>query len=396
MRNLRNFAAIWTALSALLLMIYTSVSILQPLSSYFHYLCWSQHPRNMYGPIDVVYTWVNGSDPIWQAKKGYWLAKETSAKENNKQIGKINLTHPTPRRRRVLQNRLPVDDEDTLPHGYYNHHTKDYPNRANEDIREGRELNADDSSMILAEGEDTYYGAYGSSDYAYHYSGRGIEEEESLPPIDDRYESNTEYQYRVQGDDFNNGKHSTFESADTGNISLARDLTNTYDSTSTNTSIFQVGAKHIVRGNALFGTTSKTNESSRSSETPRHAPTPAPSKDDRTSDNRYRDSDELKYSLRSLQKYAPWVRHIYIITDNQIPAWLNMKAPGLTVVPHSRIFPNKSHLPVFSSPAIETHLHRIPGLSQQFAYFNDGNMQSFVINTVVVFIVAIIVFLLKE
>ena len=32
----------------------------------------------------------------------------------------------------------------------------------------------------------------------------------------------------------------------------------------------------------------------------------------------------------------------------------------LQVVPHSAIFPNSSHLPVFSSPAIETHLHRIP------------------------------------
>jgi UDP-N-acetylglucosamine-lysosomal-enzyme len=43
----------------------------------------------------------------------------------------------------------------------------------------------------------------------------------------------------------------------------------------------------------------------------------------------------------------------------------------LTIVPHSELFPNKSHLPVFSSPAIEAHLHRIPGLSQRFAYFND-------------------------
>jgi hypothetical protein len=50
---------------------------------------------------------------------------------------------------------------------------------------------------------------------------------------------------------------------------------------------------------------------------------------------------------------------------------LDLTQPGLTVVPHSAIFPNKSHLPVFSSPAIESHLHRIPGLSRQFAYFND-------------------------
>ena len=37
------------------------------------------------------------------------------------------------------------------------------------------------------------------------------------------------------------------------------------------------------------------------------------------SDNRYRDSEELRYSLRSLVKYAPWIRKIFIVTDNQIP-----------------------------------------------------------------------------
>ena len=37
------------------------------------------------------------------------------------------------------------------------------------------------------------------------------------------------------------------------------------------------------------------------------------------SDNRYRDSEELRYSLRSLMKFAPWIRKIFIVTDNQIP-----------------------------------------------------------------------------
>ena len=38
------------------------------------------------------------------------------------------------------------------------------------------------------------------------------------------------------------------------------------------------------------------------------------------------------------------------------------------------IFQNHSHLPTFSSPAIETHIHRIPGLSQKFIYLNDDVM----------------------
>jgi len=96
--------------------------------------------------------------------------------------------------------------------------------------------------------------------------------------------------------------------------------------------------------------------------------------DDTMSQNRYRDSNELKFSLRSLEKYAPWVRKVFIVTDNQIPNWINMENKRLTFVSHSQIFPNASHLPVFSSPAIETHLHRIPGISTKFIYFNDDVM----------------------
>eukprot|EP01031_Cornospumella_fuschlensis_P032775 gene32775-39624_t len=87
--------------------------------------------------------------------------------------------------------------------------------------------------------------------------------------------------------------------------------------------------------------------------------------------NRYRDSDELRYSIRSLVKFAPWVRHIYLVTDNQIPNWLNMETDKLTVISHTDIFANASHLPVFSSPAIEANIHRIKGLSEYFIYFND-------------------------
>ena len=43
-------------------------------------------------------------------------------------------------------------------------------------------------------------------------------------------------------------------------------------------------------------------------------------------------------------------------------------------VPLQELFPNKSDLPTFSSPAIESHLHRIPGLSDKFLYFNDDVM----------------------
>lgn len=94
-------------------------------------------------------------------------------------------------------------------------------------------------------------------------------------------------------------------------------------------------------------------------------------KDTSNADNRFRDNEELRYSLRSLEKYAPWIRNIYVVTDGQVPSWLNLEASHLRIVKHSEIFQNKSHLPVFSSPAIEWNLDNIPGLSDKFLYFND-------------------------
>ena len=32
---------------------------------------------------------------------------------------------------------------------------------------------------------------------------------------------------------------------------------------------------------------------------------------------RFFDNEELKYSLRSLEKNAPWINHVYIVTDRQ-------------------------------------------------------------------------------
>jgi hypothetical protein len=93
--------------------------------------------------------------------------------------------------------------------------------------------------------------------------------------------------------------------------------------------------------------------------------------DDSASDNRYRERDELRYSLRSLEKYAPWIRKVFIVTDNQLPHWLDLNYDRVEIVDHKNLFDNSSHLPVFSSPAIETHIHKIKGLSKHFIYFND-------------------------
>ncbi|XP_010154803.1 PREDICTED: N-acetylglucosamine-1-phosphotransferase subunits alpha/beta [Eurypyga helias] len=96
--------------------------------------------------------------------------------------------------------------------------------------------------------------------------------------------------------------------------------------------------------------------------------------DEDISASRFEDNEELRYSLRSIERHAPWVRHIFIVTNGQIPSWLNLDNPRITVVTHQEIFQNVSHLPTFSSPAIESHIHRISGLSQKFIYLNDDVM----------------------
>ena len=85
---------------------------------------------------------------------------------------------------------------------------------------------------------------------------------------------------------------------------------------------------------------------------------------------RYIDNDELKYSLRSAEKYAPWIRKIFIVTDNQTPNWLNIEHPKIKIIDHTEILP-KVCLPCYNSDLIEYHLYKIPGLSEQFLYAND-------------------------
>ncbi|MEV8014788.1 stealth conserved region 3 domain-containing protein [Streptomyces sp. NPDC086554] len=87
---------------------------------------------------------------------------------------------------------------------------------------------------------------------------------------------------------------------------------------------------------------------------------------------RFRNRDELRYSLRSLAMYAPWIRHIYLVTAGQTPSWLNADHPDVTVVDHRDLFADPdAALPTFNSHSIESQLHRIEGLSEHFLYFND-------------------------
>lgn len=92
--------------------------------------------------------------------------------------------------------------------------------------------------------------------------------------------------------------------------------------------------------------------------------------DERNCKGRYANNDELKYSLRSVEMYAPWIRKIFIVTDNQVPEWLDTSNPKVQIIDHTEILPAES-LPCFNSCLIGHYVYRIPGLSEHFLIAND-------------------------
>ncbi len=92
--------------------------------------------------------------------------------------------------------------------------------------------------------------------------------------------------------------------------------------------------------------------------------------DDSNSASRYRDWGLLPFWFRGVEKFTPWVDKIHFVTWGHIPEFLNLNNPKLNVVKHTDFIPAK-YLPTFSSHAIELNIHRIPGLSENFVYFND-------------------------
>jgi hypothetical protein len=86
--------------------------------------------------------------------------------------------------------------------------------------------------------------------------------------------------------------------------------------------------------------------------------------------DRFRSWDNLQYILRGIEKNMPWVRTIHLVTNGQLPAWVNTAAPKLHLVKHEDYIPAE-YLPTFNSHTIELNLHRIPELAEHFIYFND-------------------------
>lgn len=88
---------------------------------------------------------------------------------------------------------------------------------------------------------------------------------------------------------------------------------------------------------------------------------------------RFRDWETLRYQLRSIERYMPWIRNIYIvmsISETQIPKWLNTENERVHIVWDWEIVP-REYLPVFNSNVIDLYIPRIEGLSEHYLYACD-------------------------
>lgn len=104
-----------------------------------------------------------------------------------------------------------------------------------------------------------------------------------------------------------------------------------------------------------------------------------PRSDDSNGETRYRSEGEIFYCVASVLRFAPFVRKIFVVTDEQNPNlddfiqnnFPDNKIP-IEIIDHKIIFRGyETYLPVFNSRAVETCIHRIPDLSENYVYLND-------------------------
>ena len=94
---------------------------------------------------------------------------------------------------------------------------------------------------------------------------------------------------------------------------------------------------------------------------------------------RYNNIGEIDFAIKSIIKYASFIRTIFLVTDNQIPKnfqYLKLLAEDsgikLKIIDHLVIFKGyEQYLPCFNSTSIISLIHRIPNLSEYYVLFND-------------------------
>lgn len=104
--------------------------------------------------------------------------------------------------------------------------------------------------------------------------------------------------------------------------------------------------------------------------------------DDVAGDTRFVEVGEIAWCVASINRFAPWINKIYIVTDSQDPkldSFLSHNFPNghipVEIVDHKVVFAGyEQYLPTFNACSIESMTWRIPGLSDRFLSFNDDMM----------------------
>jgi len=94
---------------------------------------------------------------------------------------------------------------------------------------------------------------------------------------------------------------------------------------------------------------------------------------------RYNSIGEIDIAIKSIIKFAPFIKNIFLVTDNQSPESFDSlkllaqkKDINLELVDHKVIFSGfEDYLPTFNPRSIEAMLFKIPNLSEHFIIFND-------------------------
>lgn len=92
---------------------------------------------------------------------------------------------------------------------------------------------------------------------------------------------------------------------------------------------------------------------------------------------RFNSVGEIEYCVVSLLRFAPWLRTIYIVSDQQQPDFMlnligTVYESRVKLVDHRVIFAGyEQYLPTFSSMSISSMLWRIPGIAERFLFLND-------------------------
>ena len=85
-----------------------------------------------------------------------------------------------------------------------------------------------------------------------------------------------------------------------------------------------------------------------------------------------RDNNELKLSIRSVEKYLPWIRNIYILSNGQTPSWIDINHPRLRILHSDKLIDMVNGTsPNFNSHALYLATAFIPNISEIYLQMDD-------------------------